>query len=99
MTETAPESSWEARCRQCGTCCFEKYYDHRNRLIYTDIPCRYLDVTSRQCRIYDRRFEINPTCTKLTPELLPTLFWLPEDCGYRPFLSVPPRVKRRKPRR
>lgn len=98
MCEPSDEQSWEARCRQCGSCCFEKYYDRRNRLIYTDIPCRYLDVATRRCRIYERRLTINPTCTKLTPELLPSLFWLPEECGYRPLLPQPaptPRKQRR----
>lgn len=98
MNDTTAESTWEARCRQCGSCCFEKYIDQRNKLIYTDIPCRYLDVATRRCRIYERRLTINPTCTKLTPELLPSLFWLPADCGYRPGPGPTPakKVKQRR---
>jgi hypothetical protein len=45
-------------------------------------PCRYLDVETRQCKIYDNRFAINPECVKLTAELVSTLRWLPRDCGY-----------------
>jgi uncharacterized cysteine cluster protein YcgN (CxxCxxCC family) len=44
--------------------------------------CRYLDVETRQCRIYHNRFTINPECVKLTPELVPDLRWLPRECGY-----------------
>ena len=51
-------------------------------IFYTRTPCRYLDVITRQCRVYDNRFAINPECVKLTAELVPTLRWLPRDCGY-----------------
>lgn len=78
-TETA---AWEASCRVCGRCCFEKIEDERGTIFYTQTPCRYLDVVTRQCQIYDKRFEINPECIKLTPELVEQLHWLPRDCGY-----------------
>jgi len=92
------ENSWEAQCKQCGLCCFEKLEDSRGRIIYLDTACKYLDITSRRCKIYERRFEINPDCVKLTPELVPTLHWLPAECGYQPpkekFVR---KEKRRKP--
>lgn len=78
------DESWDSRCRQCGRCCFEKLEDSRGKIIYTQTACRYLDVISRRCKIFERRFEINPRCVKLTPELVPRLRWLPPDCGYRP---------------
>jgi uncharacterized cysteine cluster protein YcgN (CxxCxxCC family) len=84
MTQHATENSaWESLCRQCGLCCFEKIEDERGNIFYTQTPCRYLDVVSRDCSIYERRFTINPTCMKLTPELVRKLRWLPSDCGYR----------------
>ena len=73
---------WEKLCRGCGSCCFEKIEDERGTIFYLMKACRYLDVVTRQCRIYDNRFSINPECVKLTPELVPTLRWLPRDCGY-----------------
>lgn len=73
---------WETLCRGCGECCFEKIEDERGTIFYTMKPCRYLDVDTRHCRIYDNRFTINPECVKLTAELVPTLRWLPRDCGY-----------------
>ena len=81
MTKTS-DKKWDALCKQCGACCFEKFEDDRGRIIYTQTACRYLDIVTRRCRIFDRRFEINPSCVKLTPELVPTLRWLPSDCGY-----------------
>ena len=78
----AEDPDWDSRCRQCGRCCFEKIEDERGNIFYTRTACRFLDVVSRECKIYERRFEINPGCVKLTPELVPTLRWLPRDCGY-----------------
>ena len=89
MTDKTPEESqWDSLCNQCGRCCFEKLEDARGKIIYTQTACRYLDVISRRCKIFERRFEINPHCVKLTPELVPLLRWLPADCGYVP--STPP---------
>lgn len=93
------ENAWDALCRQCGCCCFEKLLDEHDRIIYTDIPCRYLDVVTRRCKIFARRLEINPSCVKLTPQLLPTLNWLPADCGYRTNPDTPPPMIKQRRRR
>jgi len=83
MTEISDKNiQWDALCKQCGSCCFEKFEDDQGNILYTQTACRYLDVVTRRCRIFERRFEINPRCLKLTPELVPTLRWLPPDCGY-----------------
>ena len=90
MTESAIDDPlWDSRCKQCGLCCFEKIEDERGNIFYTQTACRYLDVVSRQCSIYERRFAINPICIKLTPELIRTLRWLPSDCGYRESIDDP----------
>lgn len=85
---------WESRCRGCGECCFEKIEDDHGTIFYLLTACRYLDVATRQCRIYDNRFAINPECVKLTPELVSTLRWLPRNCGYlapqQPEVPPPP---------
>jgi len=97
MTDTMMENEeWEALCRGCGMCCFEKIEDERGTIFYTLKPCRYLDVDTRQCRIYDKRFTINPECIKLTPDLVQTLRWLPRDCGYvtPPPVNIPPMPRR-----
>lgn len=81
------EQAWEAICEQCGLCCFEKIESEGGAIFFTRTPCRYLDITSRLCKIYDRRFEINPECVKLTPELVKELQWLHNGCGYMKFLG------------
>nr|WP_082002979.1 YcgN family cysteine cluster protein [Geobacter sp. OR-1] len=77
------EIKWENLCHQCGRCCFEKLENEDGTIFFTATPCRYLDVVSRQCKVYERRFEINPDCIALTPELVRSLDWLHDKCGYR----------------
>jgi uncharacterized cysteine cluster protein YcgN (CxxCxxCC family) len=92
------DPDWDSRCLQCGRCCFEKIEDERGNIFYTQTACRFLDVSSRRCKIFARRFEINPSCIKLTRELVRTLSWLPRNCGYQhpPGEAVPPSRKSRK---
>ncbi|MBN1234116.1 MAG: hypothetical protein JXA60_12235 [Candidatus Coatesbacteria bacterium] len=73
---------WEAICLKCGSCCFEKYYDSNGRLIFTDIPCQYLDMESMLCKIYKNRFEINPECKKLKLSQVKSKRYLPSKCAY-----------------
>ena len=77
------DACWEALCKRCGLCCFEKFEDDSGTIFFTRTPCRYLDVVTRECRVYDRRFAINPECVKLTPELVRKLRWLHDGCAYR----------------
>lgn len=88
---------WERICSRCGLCCFEKLEDDNGTIFFTQTPCRYLDVVTRECRIYDRRFEINPECVHLTPELVASLHWLHDDCAYRVALGIP-RMRRHRNR-
>jgi hypothetical protein len=92
MTEQSLDTqTWDSLCCKCGRCCFEKIEDRRGRVVYTTTACRYLDLDSRSCKIFENRFRINPECIALTPALVCTLDWLPDDCGYRQALqSVPP---------
>lgn len=71
---------WDARCRRCGRCCFEKI-ENDDRIYYTDIPCEHLDLKTRQCIIYSQRHLLKPECLPLSDE---TLEWgiLPDDCPY-----------------
>jgi len=76
------EQAWEAICEQCGLCCFEKIENENGTIFFTRTPCRYLDITTRKCKIYERRFDINPECVKLTPEKVRNIHWLHDECGY-----------------
>ncbi|HXE95375.1 MAG TPA: YkgJ family cysteine cluster protein [Dongiaceae bacterium] len=99
MADCFPEDpDWDSRCLQCGRCCFEKIEDERGTIFYTQTACRFLDVSSRECKIFERRFEINPDCVKLTPDLVKTLRWLPRDCGYRKPDIEPVAVSRKIPK-
>ena len=87
-TSEPNKNNWESLCERCGLCCFEKIEADSGTIFFTQTPCRYLDITTRQCKIYDRRFEIYPTCVKLTAELVREIRWLHDDCGYRKALGL-----------
>jgi molybdenum cofactor cytidylyltransferase len=102
MAEAVIENEeWESRCHGCGECCFEKIEDDQGTIFYLMSACRYLDLETRQCRIYENRFVINPDCVKLTADLVPTLRWLPQKCGYLSASQpdVPPMPQRLRSRR
>jgi len=82
MKENRLEADWEKLCHQCGQCCFEKWVDEDGTIHPTRIACRFLDIHSRQCRVYHKRFEVGEGCVRLTPEVVATVQWLPEDCAY-----------------
>ena len=71
---------WDRKCRCCGRCCYEKIA-HDGQIIYTDVPCEYLDLSTRQCQIFSERHQLKPECMPLTPETLGQGI-LPHDCPY-----------------
>ena len=71
---------WEAKCRRCGRCCFEKI-EFEGTVYYTDVPCEHLDPETRLCRVYARRHAVRPDCAPLSPRLLRRGL-LPGDCPY-----------------
>ena len=75
-------SRWESLCRRCGMCCYEK--ERQGRIVITNFrqPCRYLDVSSRRCTVYDRRFTLCPECRRMTVLRAIFVSWLPRQCGY-----------------
>ena len=77
------QAEWEALCTRCGLCCFEKIENERGTIFFTRTPCRYLDIATRECKVYEQRFAINPECVKLTPKLVEEIRWLHAGCGYR----------------
>ena len=72
--------SWESLCSRCGRCCFEKIH-FEGRIYYTGLPCEYLDIETKRCRVYDERDEKRPGCVRLTSENIKKGF-LPADCAY-----------------
>ena len=76
------EQKWEAICKRCGQCCFNKIIEDDGTVYATPIPCRYFDIINRTCKVYHKRFETGEECVKLTPELVRDAIWLPQDCAY-----------------
>ncbi|MFC1833454.1 hypothetical protein ACFL2Q_01800 [Thermodesulfobacteriota bacterium] len=73
---------WEAICRKCGACCYEKLDFGGGAVHFTDKPCEHLDTETKLCRVYHKRQEAAPDCLKLTEALTRSLNWLPADCAY-----------------
>ncbi len=78
------DAEWESLCDGCGQCCLHKLMDEDTDEIYfTNVACKQLNIKTCQCRNYERRFEFEPDCIKLTRDNLPTFEWLPHTCAYR----------------
>ena len=76
------DAEWESLCDGCGQCCLHKLMDEDTDEIYfTNVACRQLNIKTCQCRNYERRFEYEPDCIKLTRDNLPTFEWLPPTCA------------------
>ena len=71
---------WEAKCRRCGRCCYEKI-EFEGQVYYTDTPCEKLDIQSCLCTVYADRITARPGCTPLTPQIVRQGVH-PADCPY-----------------
>lgn len=83
MDENLPPSGtpeWEALCTGCGKCCYDKVWEG-DRLLLLTSACPYLEVETNRCRVYPERFEIEPMCLPIGPEII-EMGGLPEDCPY-----------------
>ena len=82
---------WEALCDGCAICCLYKIEDEEGMEVQlTKIACRYLDLETCTCQLYEQRKSAMPTCIKLTPSKVKNLKWLPETCAYRLILKGKP---------
>lgn len=74
--------SWEDLCKQCGLCCFERIRVAGGVRIDLSRPCSYLDVSSRRCTVYEKRFKTKAFCAKVN--VFHALFGrrMPLTCGY-----------------
>lgn len=73
-------ASWDAICRRCGRCCYEKI-EFGGVVYYTDIPCERLDPATCLCTVYPERERLRPGCVRLNPQLVQRGY-LPADCPY-----------------
>lgn len=75
---------WEALCDGCGVCCLEKLEDEdTGDIVSTRVACRFLDIHTCRCGVYEKRYESAPWCFELTPQNVTLISWLPETCAYR----------------
>ncbi len=82
--EEFSEAEWEALCDGCGKCCTASLVDEDEGIVlHTDIACRLLDRHSCGCTDYQHRFERVPDCTRVSPDNIHQLTWLPDTCAYR----------------
>ena len=76
-------------CVRCGSCCFEKVYDGAGGFINTDVPCPFLDLTTRLCTVYEERHSCKEGCVSITLEVVAE-GWLPAACIYYVYFSPGP---------
>jgi uncharacterized protein len=69
----------EDLCRRCGRCCCRKFV-LRGQVYHTPFFCPHLDLATRLCTVYARRFEANPDCLPVERGLERGVF--PADCPY-----------------
>ncbi|GLR09151.1 hypothetical protein COO59_02995 [Mixta theicola] len=82
--EQMTDEEWESLCDGCGQCCLNKLQDaDTDEIYFTNVACNQLNIKTCQCRNYERRFEYEEDCIKLTRDNLPTFSWLPASCAYR----------------
>jgi len=83
MTELTRDE-WESLCDGCARCCIIKFEDEdTNELFFTNVVCQYLDIYHCRCTCYADHSVRVPTCVTLTPEIIQSLYWMPETCAYR----------------
>lgn len=80
--EDMNKEEWELLCDGCGKCCLNKL-EIRGKIRFTCTYCRFLDVKTCLCRIYEHRFEKVPDCRDITLDAVrENPRWLPKTCAY-----------------
>lgn len=83
LEEMSPEQ-WESLCDGCARCCLHKLHDEESdRIYFTRVACRHLDLERCRCRCYEERLREVPDCLLLTPQNAATMLGLPPTCAYR----------------
>lgn len=80
-------------CNTCptglrGLCCWHSLYDGTEHFII--YPCEYLSLKTNRCKIYKKRFKINPECYTVLKAL--TTGALPKECPYVIESDIVPKI-------
>ncbi len=73
---------WESLCHRCGLCCYQKEIRGGRVRVQMDSPCRFLDLSTGLCVVYENRFRMCPECRKMRYWHARFSRWLPDSCGY-----------------
>lgn len=78
-------------CNQCpssirGLCCYFSYYDGQDN--FAIFPCPYLSKKTRRCKIYKKRFKINPNCLDMKAMIREGA--VPKECAYLENTDIQP---------
>lgn len=73
---------WDALCKRCGQCCYEKEIKGLSVVTNFRRPCLHLDTATNLCTVYEARFETCAHCRKMTLRHALFVRWLPKNCGY-----------------
>lgn len=79
------EAEWEALCTRCGACCYESRWTDFG-WEDTGVPCSYLDLETKLCGAYGRRFEVEDDCIRVDSSVVLQGI-LPVECSYRDELN------------
>ena len=66
-------------CKKCGRCCVEKFIVGDD-VYLTPYHCKYLDLDTRLCTVYDRRESLDVECLSVKEGIKNHVF--PADCSY-----------------
>ena len=77
-------SEWESLCDNCGRCCLHSLKDGKTgKIEFLAVSCRFLDISTCRCSVYEKRQQIAKDCTKLSPNKIRRIKRLPYTCAYR----------------
>lgn len=54
----------ETLCNKCGRCCYFKEVGETGELRFSKVPCQFLDLGSKLCRVYPIRHKVAPWCVE-----------------------------------
>lgn len=74
-------------CDKCpdgvrGYCCFYNIELEGHNLILLNQPCKFLDIDTMRCTIYEKRKELNPLCLSIDDGSIVDTGSLPKGCLY-----------------